>query len=163
MAASYPGAVKTFTTKAAGGAILAAHINDLQDEVVAVETDLLKAWTPYTPTFDGWAGTVNNVCSYIVIGKTCFVRINITAGTSDGTDGDIATATLPFTSKNVSNRTWDGVCGKCADASTILTNACRWEVLPNTNIVSFYKDMNVGAWTKSGTKYQKAIIIYEIA
>jgi len=106
---------------------------------------------------------VNNVCEYKTIGKTCIVRINITSGTSDSTDGDISTATLPFKSRNVAYLTWDGACGECADNGTVLTTPCRWEVLPNSNIVSFYKDMNVGAWTKSGTKYQKAIIIYEIA
>ena len=104
-----------------------------------------------------------NVCEYKTIGKTCIVRINITSGTSDSTDGNISTATLPFTSRNVASLTWDGACGKCANNGTILTTPCRWEVLPNSDIVSFYKDMNVGAWTKSGTKYQKAIIIYEIA
>ncbi|MGI6156630.1 MAG: hypothetical protein ACOYEB_12015 [Enterococcus lemanii] len=127
------------------------------------KTTFDSGWTSYTPTFDGWTGTVNNVCEYKTIGKTCIVRINITSGTSDSTDGDISTATLPFKSRNVANLTWDGACGECADNGTILTTPCRWEVLPNSNIVSFYKDMNVGAWTKSGTKYQKAIIIYEIA
>ncbi len=127
------------------------------------KTTFDSGWTSYTPTFDGWTGTVNNVCEYKTIGKTCIVRINITSGTSDSTDGDISTATLPFKSRNVANLTWDGACGECADNGTILTTPCRWKVLPNSNIVSFYKDMNVGAWTKSGTKYQKAIIIYEIA
>lgn len=56
MAASYPGALKTFTTKAAGGAILSAHVNDLQDEVAAVETQLgVNAGTliAYTPVITG--------------------------------------------------------------------------------------------------------------
>lgn len=42
MAASYPTSVKTFTTKAAAQKILAAHVNDLQDEVAAVEGGLLN-------------------------------------------------------------------------------------------------------------------------
>jgi len=41
-AASYPSSVKTFTTKANGDAIQAAHINDLQDEVTAIEGGLLN-------------------------------------------------------------------------------------------------------------------------
>lgn len=47
MSASYPASVKSFTTKVDGGSnfINAAHVNDLQDETSAVETDLLKAWT----------------------------------------------------------------------------------------------------------------------
>lgn len=44
MAASYPSSVKTFTTKVdgAGNIIFAAHVNDLQDEVIAVEQGLLN-------------------------------------------------------------------------------------------------------------------------
>jgi hypothetical protein len=43
MPASYPTSSKTFTTKSdgAGNTILAAHINDLQLEVTAIEADLL--------------------------------------------------------------------------------------------------------------------------
>ena len=42
MAATFPGGVKTFSTKNAGDQIGSAHINDLQLEVVAVETELRK-------------------------------------------------------------------------------------------------------------------------
>jgi len=38
MPASFPGAIKTFTTKADGDVILAAHVGDLQAEVTAIET-----------------------------------------------------------------------------------------------------------------------------
>jgi hypothetical protein len=41
MAASYPSSAKSFTTKASNDVIEAAHVNDLQDEVTAVETGLL--------------------------------------------------------------------------------------------------------------------------
>ncbi len=42
MAATFPDGVKVFKTKQAGDQIASAHINDLQDEVVAVETELKK-------------------------------------------------------------------------------------------------------------------------
>ena len=45
MAATFPGGVKPFTTKRNGpdgDVVDASHINDLQDEVVAIETELLK-------------------------------------------------------------------------------------------------------------------------
>ncbi len=47
MAASYPTSVKSFTTKVdgAGNTIAAAHINALQDEVVAVEDALENGFT----------------------------------------------------------------------------------------------------------------------
>lgn len=43
MTATFPGAVKDFSTKYDGADLVqAAHINDLQDEVMAVEAELLK-------------------------------------------------------------------------------------------------------------------------
>lgn len=43
-AASYPSSVKSFSTKLAGATISAAHVNDLQDEVVAIEGALLNGF-----------------------------------------------------------------------------------------------------------------------
>lgn len=89
MAASYPGAVKTFTTKAAGGAILAAHINDLQDEVVAVETQLgtnAGAWLNWTPTVTFAGGTTDpssttlQYARYTQIGKTVIANADYLFG-----------------------------------------------------------------------------------
>jgi hypothetical protein len=95
MAASYPGAVKTFTTKAAGGAILAAHINDLQDEVKAVETQLgvnAGTWQSWTPSYLYTGGTtdytiVTTQARYTVIGKMVTVNYYgaVTVGTGDRT------------------------------------------------------------------------------
>jgi len=44
--ASYPNAVKSFTTKNAGDTIQPAHINDLQDEIAALEDGLLNGTAP---------------------------------------------------------------------------------------------------------------------
>jgi hypothetical protein len=44
LVASYPTSVKTFTTKASNDVIQPAHINDLQDEVVAIEGALLNGF-----------------------------------------------------------------------------------------------------------------------
>lgn len=46
MSASFPGAVKTFATRNAGDVIQPAHINDLQDEVNAIEAGLLNGTAP---------------------------------------------------------------------------------------------------------------------
>lgn len=46
MAASYPTAAKTFTTKNAGDTIQPSHLNDLQDEVAAIESGLLNGTAP---------------------------------------------------------------------------------------------------------------------
>lgn len=48
MAASYPGAVKAFASRANGQTIDASHINDLQDEVTALESGLLNGTAPLT-------------------------------------------------------------------------------------------------------------------
>jgi hypothetical protein len=37
---AYPGSVKSFSTKVDGGTIFASHVDDLQNEVMAVETAL---------------------------------------------------------------------------------------------------------------------------
>jgi hypothetical protein len=41
--ASYPTSVKSFTTKATNDVVQASHVNDLQDEVTAVQTGLLTS------------------------------------------------------------------------------------------------------------------------
>ena len=44
MAATFPGGVKSFTKKTDGvDKIYASHVNDMQDEIAAIETELLKA------------------------------------------------------------------------------------------------------------------------
>ena len=45
MASSYPTATKSFTTKVDGNTISASHVNDAQDEIVAIETALLDGFT----------------------------------------------------------------------------------------------------------------------
>lgn len=46
MSASYPSAVKTFALRSPGQTIAAAHIDDLQDEVHAIEDGLLNGTAP---------------------------------------------------------------------------------------------------------------------
>ena len=46
MAASYPTTPKTFTVKAASQKVMASHVNDMQDEVAAIETGLLNGTAP---------------------------------------------------------------------------------------------------------------------
>lgn len=46
MAASFPGAVKTFTTKNTGDVIQPADVNDLQDEVNAIEAGIRNGTAP---------------------------------------------------------------------------------------------------------------------
>lgn len=46
MAASYPGAVKSFATRSNGQAMDASHVNDLQDEVTAIEDGIVNGTAP---------------------------------------------------------------------------------------------------------------------
>ena len=43
MSASFPTSVKSFTTKNNGDSIVASHVNDIQDEVMAIETGVIRA------------------------------------------------------------------------------------------------------------------------
>lgn len=97
-AASYPSSIKSFTTKIAGDTVQPSHINDLQDEVTAIETDLLSSWTQvvygagqYTATSGTWGVDSGDVTafSYMKRGKTMIVRFNFT-----GTDVSSATSEL---------------------------------------------------------------------
>ena len=52
MPASYPTSSKSFTTKNTGDTIQPAHVNDAQDEITAIETNLLAA-------FPGGSGAIS--------------------------------------------------------------------------------------------------------
>lgn len=92
MAASYPGSVKTFSTKAPGEAIASSHINDLQNEVVAIETQLgvnagtWQSWTP-TVTWNGVEPTTTTVVSarYCNVGKLVMFNIHLEIVRGSGT------------------------------------------------------------------------------
>ena len=93
MTASYPGTIKTFSTKAPGQAIASSHINELQDEVVAIETQLgvnAGTWQSWTPTIVYTGGTTDYSITvdhsrYVKIGKTVTVAasLSVTTGTGD--------------------------------------------------------------------------------
>lgn len=153
MAASYPDSVKTFTTKVNGvDAPDAAHINDLQLEVAAVETDLLKAPTDYsaTSTIVGWTSFTSKVLTYLKIGKLVFVIFNF-----DGTSNDVVvTATLPFAAS-----------GSLFDLSTARDNGgaltpCRIQISGSTLTVFPNMTAAANAWTNSGTKSARGHFFY---
>jgi len=89
MAASYPGTIKSFSTKAPGQAIASSHINDLQNEVVAVETQLgvnAGTWLNWTPTVTFAGGTTDPSSTtkvyarYTTIGKIVIATADYSFG-----------------------------------------------------------------------------------
>jgi len=95
MAASYPGTIKTFSTKASGEAIASSHINDLQNEMVAVETQLgvnAGTWQDWTPNYTQYTtmtftSITTNFARYCKVGKLCFIELSA-YGTLGGTIND---------------------------------------------------------------------------
>lgn len=66
--ATFPGAVKAFTTKSdgAGNKVFASHVNDLQDEVTAIEDGL------------------RNASAQLNLGASTLAALSVTAGSSFG-------------------------------------------------------------------------------
>jgi len=103
MAATFPGGVKTFSTKQAGDQIASAHINDLQDEVVAVETELRKK-TGSVVSHGSLAGLSNNDHPQYLLAATGKAADSNKLDGLDSTDfGRPVFLTTPKTSTS-----WDG-------------------------------------------------------
>lgn len=80
MPASYPTSVKAFTTKSdgAGNTILAAHVNDLQSEVTAIETDLIAG----LPVTRGGTGALTHTNHGVLLGQAASAVVATSAGTA---------------------------------------------------------------------------------
>lgn len=85
--ASYPTSVKTFTTKNTGDDILAAHINDLQDEVTAIEDGLLNGTAPFNAgpsTFTALSVTGGSTLTTVQAGNSTVAHLSAGASTIAG-------------------------------------------------------------------------------
>ncbi len=114
--ATFPSGVKTFTTKVNNDIIEPAHVNDMQDEITAVETALrtgifptgvnssaLPVWVGYTPvwTTSGSAPTLGNALlsgTYLQIGKLVHYTISFSYGSGSSPGTGQWRFTLPVTS-----------------------------------------------------------------
>jgi hypothetical protein len=86
MPASYPSSAKVFTTKSdgAGNTILAAHINDIQLEVAAIEADLLAG----IPVGRGGTGNTTLTANRVLLGN----GTSAVAVAGAGTTGQVLTS-----------------------------------------------------------------------
>lgn len=102
MAASYPGSIKSFTTKADNvDDVLAADVNSIQDEVVAIETQLganCGTWAAHTATVTASSGTFTTVSGgnryFTMYGKTR-VLSGLVYITTKGTAAGTLRVTIP--------------------------------------------------------------------
>lgn len=159
MAASYPGSIKTFSTKAPGQAIASSHINDLQDEVVALETQLgtnAGTWQSWTPEILFTGGSVDytiavQTARYTKIGKTVTVAayLTVTVGTGD--------RTAIYFNLPIAPRYLDAAhaIDNCTSTSYAI-RPCRTN--PGTGRIEIYLP---GKFTRNGMLFVKAT--YEIA
>ena len=148
MPASYPTSVKSFTTKVNGvDAPDAEHINDLQLEVEAVETELLDGMVDYSAisTITGWSSFTTKKIYYKKIGKMVFVSFDL-RGTSNST---VSNFTLPFISVNNGLKV-TSVC-QIMDNGTLAFG--MQEIQPNTSNVGIFPSASGGNWVASGDKY----------
>lgn len=116
MAASFPASAKSFTTRVAGDTIQPAHVNDIQDEVAAVETKLLEAWTAFVPTWTNLTiGNGTLTARYYQIGKLVHFKVDLILGSTTSITGGVS-FTLPVTAIAGSNRCLG--CGELFDTGS---------------------------------------------
>lgn len=94
----YPSGIQTFTNKTAGQVIQPAHVNDLQTEITAIETDLINGFTNKVTANNGLQSSASTVASLQVDGASTFANGTITISTqtyvfpsSRATAGDVLT------------------------------------------------------------------------
>ncbi len=88
--ASYPNSVKTFGTKSAGDTIQPAHVNDLQDEVAAIEDGLLNGTAPINssritaPSMQIGNATISSltVTAFTFPANSTLTNLNVTGGST---------------------------------------------------------------------------------
>ena len=174
MAATFPGGVKVFTTKQAGDQIASAHINDLQDEVVAVETTLganpftwqsyTVSWTAATTNPSIGNGTLSG--RYVQIGKSVIYSIALVMGSTTTYGSGIWRFSLPKLVANSSVRyigqwrAYDASTGASYSGVTSLSSG-------NSGIIIFSRDQgsstlsNVVPFTWASSDELFVTIVYE--
>lgn len=114
-----------------------------------------------TPTKTGWASTTKNVWQYTQMGKMVWLYFDI-SGTSNSTSTNV---TLPVAARSISaTNNFEGTYGLASDNGSI-GGGPRWNIdlSVSATICNFFTSYAGGAWTASGTKQIRGLIIYEAA
>jgi hypothetical protein len=129
MAASYPSAVKSFTSKSAGDTIQPAHVNDLQDEVSAIESGLLSGTAPLN-------SSRSTLASLSVTGNSTVAALNAGASTlaSLSVTGASTLASLQVANSTVGNLVVSG--GLSVGASTFTSLQAGNSTASNVSVSS---------------------------
>lgn len=133
--------------------------NLVVDGNITYNAKVLGAWQSWNPTETGWTALPSGQYLYMLVGKTCYINIYMSAGTSDSAS---ASLTLPFTAASSTNF-W-GVCGWAMDNSATLTVPAIWNINADASSVTFGKAYGaLNGWTASGTKRIICQFFYIIA
>jgi hypothetical protein len=175
MAASYPTSVKSFSTKSTTDVVEAAHPNDLQDEVTAIETDLLTAFPgggadggqmkfpatqnpssdantlddyeegTFTGTLTGVSGSVTVTVRYTKIGNKVQLDVPTLSGTSNATTKTLTGMSAALIPARAKNQ----VIGASDNGGAIVPSICTLSAL---GVITFYATIATSVnWTASGT------------
>ena len=148
--ATFPTGIKTFTTKTNGQVVEPAHMNDLQDEVTALETFLrselfqqvtttsLLTGTAFVPTWSstGSAPAIGNgtiAGTYWRIGKLIFFIESLILGSTS----TVGTGTYTFTIPGVAANVGAVAFGVAVDASAALTYGVNCVLSDTTHLVPY--------------------------
>ena len=171
MPASFPGEIKVFSTKTEIDDVEAAHVNELQDEITAIETELFDpedgAWTAVPFNAADYTGNVGmlwtvieaNVIDfrYKVEKKTMSVSFygqNMTIG---GTPSTILSLRIPGGHLAV------GI-GTFVFAGGISTGSIFGTGNAASNVLQFYRDHQLNsAWTATTNFDLQFSAVFEIA
>ena len=165
MAASFPSALKTFTTKVAGETIQPAHVNDLQLEVAAIETALLSgAAMTLKPsaanTYD--LGTSTYTWRNLYLAGTSTLGGAVTASSTVSITGQTRIGTGGFSGIPTPLTTADEfvIQGAASVGMTFLTDSAALGAADRTQTVAFGAAgvSNADAYLQYRTQYRDLIL-----
>lgn len=131
--ASYPSSAKTFATRSNGSAIDAAHINDLQDEVTAVEQGLLSgiahALKPLTTN-------LYDLGTSLLKFRTLYLSGDLSVGGNGGVSGTLAvTGATTLTGGQTGATVYNSVDG--SSLASLTTGNNNNVTLPSTSTIVY--------------------------